>query len=302
MPNLDYVLRHPIDLASRLKRSLTARHRALRVGLVGKEFGDFGRQLGWRLLLSRPGLGGSYLLTPVNHLRYFEFDSAYSCLRDSIGHCLDVASPRLFGLYVAAKNPAARVTFTNPDAADLRDTRAAIRALSLRNCNANVAAVDHLRGTDSVFDCVWSISVIEHVAGAYDDRDAMRWMFQALKPGGRLFVTVPVDRTHWEESRDHDPYGTQPSASGRYFFQRFYDHGSLASRLIDAVGREPVRTDWFGEVVAGRFEAYTKRWLRDGARATEEDPMEIALHYQSFRSWDEMPGVGVVGLLFERPR
>jgi SAM-dependent methyltransferase len=294
-------VRNPIAVASRFRVAAEARRQAEALGLVGKSFGDFGRRLGGRLILRRPRLGCRYLLTPVNHIRYFEFDAAYACLRDSVGTCLDVSSPRLFGLYVAARHPDATITFVNPDARDVDETRAAIGALKLRNCRAKVAAVDDIRNSDELFDCVWSISVIEHIAGEYDDRQAIRWLFRSVRPGGRLFITVPVDRTHWDEYRDKDPYGTQKgNLVGGYFFQRFYNRASLESRLVETVGCEPL-IQWFGEKTPGRFKKYMDRWQAEGSCVTDQDPLEIAAQYRHFPSWEEMPGIGVAALLFEKP-
>jgi hypothetical protein len=59
---------------------------------------------------------------------------------------------------------------------------------------------------------------------------------------------------------------------------------------------------WFGEKTPGRFHAYIARWLQEGIAATVDGPREIADHYQVFDSWDAMPGVGVAGLLFQKPR
>ncbi len=131
----------------------------------------------------------------------------------------------------------------------------------------------------------------------------VRWMFDALKPGGHLILTVPVDRRYWIEYREIDHYGTQaPMQDGNYFFQRFYDERALCGRLIESIGHAPVLTRWFGEKTPGRFHAYIAQWMREGIAATVDSPREIADHYQHFDSWQAMPGVGVAGLLFEKPR
>ena len=54
------------------------------------------------------------------------------------------------------------------------------------------------------YDCIWSLSVVEHIAGQYDDRYAIQAMYKALEPGGRMILTVPVDRLFWDEYRVQD--------------------------------------------------------------------------------------------------
>ena len=296
-------LRNPVQWIRLYGRATAAMRYATQEHVPGLEFASFGRRLGWRLIGRMPRLGARYLLTPVDILRYFEFGFAADCLPASPGACLDVSSPRLFSFYVAAKKPSAHITMLNPDADDLAATRTAAKELDLTNIEARPGGTEALSTCSGAYDAVWSLSVVEHIAGAYDDRDAVRWMFGALKPGGLLILTVPVDRSFWIEYRDVDHYGTQaPVENGRYFFQRFYDAQALRSRLIESIGQEPAMTRWFGEKTPGRFHAYIARWLREGLAATVDGPREMADHYQPFESWEAMSGVGVVGLLFQKPR
>jgi SAM-dependent methyltransferase len=284
-------------------RALAATRYASKEQVPGLEFASFGRRMGWRLIGRMPRLGARYLLTPVDIVRYFEFGFAADCLPASPGGCLDVSSPRLFSFYVAATRPSAHITVLNPDADDLAETRSAAKELDLITLETRPGGTDALKTCSGAYDTAWSLSVVEHIAGAYDDREAVRWMFDALKPGGLLILTVPVDRRFWIEYRDIDHYGTQaPLENGKYFFQRFYDAQALHSRLIESIGHDPVTTRWFGEKTPGRFHAYVARWLQEGIAATVDGPREIADHYQLFDSWEAMPGVGVAGLLFQKPR
>jgi SAM-dependent methyltransferase len=296
-------LRNPIDWLRLYRRATAATRYANQEHVPGLEFADFGRRLGWRMIGRSPRLGARYLLTPVDILRHFEFEFAGGCLPSAPGACLDVSSPRLFSLYVAAKRPSTHITVLNPSREDLEETRAAVRQLALANIDTQLNEAAALRSHQGEYDAVWSLSVVEHIAGAYEDRQVVRWMFDALKPGGLLILTVPVDRRYWIEYREVDHYGTQtPTEDGKYFFQRFYDERALCGRLIESIGHAPVLTRWFGEKTPGRFHAYIARWMREGIAATVESPREIADHYQLFDSWQAMPGVGVAGLLFEKPR
>ncbi|HPT16719.1 MAG TPA: methyltransferase domain-containing protein, partial [Kiritimatiellia bacterium] len=197
-----------------------------------------------------------------------------------------------------------QVRMLNPDARDLRRTRRLRDLLRWPGIELEEAGVESLDAAAGGYDAVWSLSVIEHIAGAGgDDRDAVRRLWKAVRPGGRLILTVPTDRQAWDEYRDRDAYGTQPrdAATARYFFQRFYDEAAIRARLVETIGREPARMEWFGEKTSGHFHAYIDRWRREGAVATRDDPWDIAAHYRTYPSFGAMPGAGVCGLLFIKP-
>ncbi len=266
------------------------------------EFDRFGRALGRKLLFKDHGWSLELMATPVNIVRYFEFDFVRGCLPDQPGRCLDVASPRMFGLWAASTFPNSSIRMANPDPPDVDATKMLARAIELKNLSVEVAAVDALRGTGP-YDCIWSISVIEHIAGAYDDSDAMRWLWNEVRPGGRLIVTLPVQREHFDEYRPIDHYnGVQAVREDKMvFFARFYDKASLWARIPGAIGREPDKLTWWGEKAAGRFKGYEKRWIERGLDCTVNDAREIADHYRYYDAWEEMPGSGIVGMMWQKP-
>jgi SAM-dependent methyltransferase len=285
-----------------LWKSLSAAHYAAQRGLVGMPFDRFGRAMGLRLLLrGKPG-AIEYLLTPVSSVRYFEYAFVRECLLGQPKRCLDVSSPRLFSLYAAVQRLVQTIDMINPDPIDIQRTDQMVQELGLRGIYTQPTDLLGVLEHSPPYDCIWSISVVEHIHGLYDDQDAIRMMFAALRPGGRLIVTVPIDRAHWDEYRDAPAYQDSPvqGSEGRHFFQRFYDQASLRERLIAPLGVEPVRVAWYGERQPGRFKEYTQRWLRDGMRCTVEDPREMVDGYASYPSWELMPGMGVCGLCFEK--
>lgn len=280
---------------------------ARRLNLPGQEYYHLGRHIGWRLLVARDPSGPPLLACPVSSTRYFEFDFARrALLGDSFAprRCLDISSPFLFSFDVVRRRPEARVWMLNPDARDLRRTQRLRDALGWPGIELAEAGVESLDAMDDEYDAVWALSVIERIAGpAGDDRDAVRRIWRAVRPGGRLLLTVPTDQTAWDEYREKDEYGTQSKAdkSSRFFFQRFYDESSIRERIIQTIGQEPARMEWFGEKTPGHFHAYIARWRREGAAATRNDPLDIAMNYQFYSSFTDMPGAGVCGLLFEKP-
>lgn len=72
---------------------------------------------------------------------------------------------------------------------------------------------------DAEFDVVGAFDVLEHLD---DDRGAMRQMFQAVKPGGGVIVTVPQHRFLWSAVDEHSCH------------KRRYSRHELQSKLIEA--------------------------------------------------------------------
>lgn len=284
-----------------LARSLAAARYAARTGASGIEFAAFGRYLGLRALVAAERGALELLVTPVSIVRYWEFPFVLRHLPQRPGRCLDISSPRLFSFYVASRRRPTSVRMLNPDRQDADVTRRLATRLGMRAIVVQPQPVSAIEGQDELYDSIWSISVIEHIAED-GDTQAMRLMYAALAPGGTLIVTTMVDRHPWDEYRREDVYGLgiAPNPNGR-FFQHWYDESAIASRLLDPLGPIDVHVEWFGERVAGRFAEYVKDWLRRGRDRTVDDAREIADWYAPYDTWDEMPGQGVCGIVLRKP-
>lgn len=241
------------------------------------------------------------LLTPVSIVRYWEFPFVRRHIPTRPGACLDVASPRLFSCYVGKRLAPDSIRIINPDRRDADETRALALALGLESVEVLAEPVAALRGTHEAYDTIWSISVLEHIAND-GDVEAVRILWAALRPGGRLVITVPVDRTAWDEYRDRDVYGLGlDETGGRYFFQRWHDEAALQARLIGSADGARVSLEWFGEKVPGTFAAYERDWIHRGHAVTVEDPLRIARDWEAYPDWASMPGQGVAGICLEKP-
>jgi SAM-dependent methyltransferase len=284
-----------------LYRSAAALRHGRKARIPGLEFDAFGRRLGLRLISSRRwGLGASYLLNPVSIVRYFEFPFVARSLPAGARICADISSPRLFSLYWSATHPQAAIQMINPDEHDLEETRqvAAVAGIPLELVNVDLRV---FRDRPEAYDAIWSISVLEHVHGEYDDRKAIAWLYSALRPGGVLAVTTTIDRTFWDEYRDSDPYGLEKNASGPVFFQRWYDLAALQARLIEPLPGATASLAFFGERRPGGFKAYEAEWMKGGMRRSVEDPRDIADDFSEYPTWDAMPGAGVCGVRIVKP-
>lgn len=286
----------PLARLRQLERAVRARRYGRIHGIPGLEFDAFGRRAALRLLRAGDRTGWTYLVNPVSIVRYWEFDFVAGELPEQMDRAADIASPRLFSFWVASERPEVTIDLLNPDEADTELSKTMATALKQPRVRPVPRPVDRLE-KESGYDVIWSISVVEHIGGPYDDTDAIGMMIAALRPGGHLLLTVPVDRKHHDEYRAGDPYGTQHEDHGRFFFQRLYDEGSARSRLTEPFRSMRLVTQrWFGEREAGHFVRYEREWIEQGLSRTVEDPREIADHYTEYHSWEDMPGMGVCGL------
>ena len=97
----------------------------------------------------------------------------------------------------------------------------------------------------SSFDVVTAIDVIEHLQ---DDRQAISELFQIVRPGGHLVVTVPAFMSLWG---DHDEL---------YGHFRRYRRGELRDKL-QAAGFELVKLSYFEPLFLAPLWLYRK-WKR----------------------------------------
>lgn len=85
---------------------------------------------------------------------------------------------------------------------------------------------------DATWDVIIAYHVLEHVA---DDRAAIREMMRVLRPGGRVFLQVPLDPARAEI--DEDPAIVDPRGRAQRFGQwdhvRAYSAEGLRARLED---------------------------------------------------------------------
>jgi SAM-dependent methyltransferase len=280
--------------------------RARRLNLIGHDFFLFGRKLGREFYRADRKLAWDLIVTPVSSTRYYEFSFARDCLPSEPSTCLDVSSPFLFDIYVARTYPAAHLDIINPDPRDIGRTRTCFQNLQLPMINTVCGDINSMPRPPGGYDVIWSLSVIEHIESKTDnDSSAVQSMFDALRPSGRLIITVPTDKSFQIEYRGKDYYRTQAQSpknnSEKYFFQRIYDATAIHDRIIRPLGVTPERVGWYGEIIPGHFANYVSRWLRNNKSTTVWDPLEMARYYQIYDSWSAMPGAGVCGLLFIKP-
>jgi SAM-dependent methyltransferase len=242
------------------------------------------------------------LLRPMDSVRYFELDFAWKAAQrvSSLKNYVDISSPRLLPVAVVRDHPDVQATLVNPDPRDLEVTRALVDSLGIgKRCRLESRRMDQMDLAPGSVDLVTSISVVEHIPSG-SDLGAVARMWSWVRPGGRFVLTVPCAREAFEEVADHDEYGLmQPDETGLVLRQRFYDQEALAAGFFRICG-PPRRVDVFGERTAGIFLSDRDLKARGGERP-EREPYSVATGYRLFASIDELPGIGVIAMEFEKP-
>ncbi|MEQ1727277.1 MAG: methyltransferase domain-containing protein [Vicinamibacterales bacterium] len=235
------------------------------------------------------------LCFPMDSTRYFEFDFMWRRLQGLPGgRYLDVSSPRLLPMLFVDANPELRATLVNPDPSDLAETfdLAEVCGLDSR-CTFESTLIEALAIPDGSLDVITSISVLEHIR---DDVGAVARMWQMLRPGGRLLLSLPCAATAEQQFLNVKTYDfTANEDDGSAFHQYLYSEATL--RRLLAVTGPPAVQEVYGERVAGFHLALYERKWRDRAYPFWREPWFMT-GFSRFASIQELPGEGVVLLEF----
>jgi len=275
------------------------------VGTPGLHFRRRCIWVGMKVLLAPQGKSRirrfyELLVHPLDSFRYFEFDFAWKHLSPMVqGRYLDVSSPRLLPLLFVARRPRVEPFLLNPDRKDLPMTEQMARELGIAGrCVFVDKIMDETTFADGSFDVITSLSVVEHIP---NDTNAILKMWNLLKPGGRLVLTVPCAHTASTEYVDRDEYQLLGAgADGFVFWQRYYDEQLLQSRIFSVTGR-PQEMVIYAEKVAGSYHANIREKMSGKPYPTWREPYMMGRKYQVSESIATLPGMGVVGLVFVKP-
>lgn len=232
--------------------------------------------------------------------RYIECDFAWRRLttRGAQHALLDVSSPRMFPLIVAAKHYAEKTYLLNPDVADLAKTIELVEAAHLSHCcDLSSVCLEEAQFDNESFDTVTSLSVLEHMT---DDSAAVAKMWTLIRPGGQLILSMPCARDAAAEYHDIDPYGQQEGDGGWYFFQRYYNAELLQGRVFDVIGT-PADYVVYGEKVPGLLQRNLQRKLSDPTYPYWQEPLMMGREWRRYSRINDLPGEGVIAMAFEKP-
>jgi SAM-dependent methyltransferase len=190
-------------------------------------------------------------LTPIDYVRWRELEFALAAVRRFMPApraVLDLSSPKLLPVTLAAALPGAAVRATDIVDDEVRWARSAAEQLELANLAAEPADARALRYPDGAFDLVTSVSVFEHIAPETGgDVPAARELGRVLAPGGVAVLTVPFAREYFAEYRAGAVYEREAEGGGPTFFQRFYDEATLHRGIVAPSGLEVASLEFVEE-------------------------------------------------------
>lgn len=265
----------------------------------GLRFRKYFALMGLRFLFRKWDFQNAYrlIMMPMDSLRYFEFEFMWGSARKlDMRTCLDVSSPRLFPLMLADRLPNVSVDLINPDKRDLTETTVMAQVMGLGDrCRFHPKLIGDVDLVPGSYDLVTSMSVIEHIT---DDKAAITMMWELLKPGGRLLITVPCATTAYEEYINQNDYElSELGDDGFIFFQRFYDEILLEERVFSITGR-PVRFQIYGEKDAGSYEKNEYEKRTNPNFPFWRAPLDMGLKYEYKRNLSDLSGIGVIAFEF----
>jgi len=237
------------------------------------------------------------LLFPMDSFRYFELNFVWDALSNhAINYYLDVSSPRLLPLMLARRKRHLRAHLINPDPADLAFTDNLIKAFGLaERCDLHGCLISAAPFKVGSFDVVTSISVVEHIP---NDKEAIQKLWDFVRPGGRLLLTVPCAAQACDEYIDRNEYGLlEPGEDGFFFFQRLYDNRLLSENVFRITG-QPSSHSIYGEKTPGAYHRNQRSKWSDPDYPVWREPYMMCQEYGYFDSVEQLPGVGVIALEF----
>lgn len=233
---------------------------------------------------------------PIILTRYQEFDFAWRSLPAQIDQYLDISSPSLFPLRLMVEHSKTKGTMLNPDAGDLQLTRQLTKAAAVDSrCSFSSALITEIDSPKEAFDLITSLSVIEHIP---ENKPAIESIWQLLKPGGTLIVTVPCAARGYALYTNADHYGLlNTDDRGRVFLEYLYDESMLQTLIFNITGL-PKEMEIYGETRAGFLrQELQRRWAGHYTQFWKE-PVLMGREFKRFEGIADLPGEGVIGMTF----
>lgn len=163
---------------------------------------------------------------------------------------LDVGSPQILSLSLGLYSDLWDITYVNPfevELEDLRQKSAVLGLNKLKIVNADITRMDTLAHLGT-FDYIFSCSVFEHIHPENGgDVVASKNIPQLLDSNGLFIFSVPYYKESFNEYSEGDVYAVKGDPSGKTFFQRFYDEGSLHRQIIVPTGLTVEGKKYLGE-------------------------------------------------------
>lgn len=257
---------------------------------------------GIRLLLREYDFMGAYslLVSPLDSVRYFEFGFMWETIkRTKFQSYLDISSPRLLPLMVLDRKGSLVADLINPDKKDLPLTISLASSFGVSNrCRFHGCLIEDASLKLNSFDLITSMSVIEHIP---DDVGAIQKMWDLLKPGGVLLISIPCAAQASEEYTNLNDYELiDADESGFVFWQRYYDDELIRLRIYSITGL-PNRSQIYGEKFEGSYHENVTQKRTNQFYPYWREPLMMGLNYELKEKLADLPGMGVIAMEFVKP-
>lgn len=267
-------------------------------GTPGTFFHLYLTKLGIKLLF-KGNFQRDLILFPMDSVRYFEFDFMWRVLKlkKNVSNYLDISSPRNFLIFLLSKEKKLQMTIANPDNNDLSKTKELIKICGFYSrCLFFNDFIENVQINHDTFDIISSISVLEHMPNK-SDYEAVKKMWQGVKRGGSLLISVPCAKEAFEEYLDYNEYNLLPKdENGFVFGQKFYDSKLLHQRIFSITGK-PFRFKIYGEREKDIFVKNRAQKFM-GKYQFWKESYYVAKNFKYFQSLENLPGTGVIAMEF----
>lgn len=272
------------------------------VGTPGLAFRVLCAMKGLRLLLRERDYARAYglIVAPLDSVRYFEFDFMWNAVeRIKIESYLDVSSPRMLPLMIADRTANLVADLINPDKKDLPMTISLAKSFGVADkCRFHGCLIEDAPLKPESFDLITSMSVIEHIP---DDRAAIQKIWDLLKPGGVLLISIPCAAKASEEYTNLNDYELiDRDESGFVFWQRYYDEALIQQRIYSIIG-PPRRFQIYAEKETGSYNQNVVEKRSDPYYPYWREPLMMGMQYEFRDRLADLPGMGVIAMEFVKP-
>lgn len=257
---------------------------------------------GMRLLLQELDFVRAYglLVAPLDSVRYFEFDFMWNATKNiKIQSYLDVSSPRMLPLMIVDREKCLVANLINPDKKDLPATISLANSFGVADrCRFHSCLIEEAPLQPCSFDLITSMSVIEHIP---DDKGAIEKMWNLLKPGGTLLISIPCAAKALEEYTNLNDYElVDTDENGFVFWQRYYDDDLIQQRIFSVAGN-PRRIKIYAEKEFGIYNRNVMRKRSDPYYPYWQEPLMMGMQFELKDRLSDLPGMGVIAMEFVKP-
>ena len=165
---------------------------------------------------------------PMDYVRLIELPTAIFLMGKSKreSQFLDISSPKLMSLFLAL-NKFPNMVISDIDSYFVKDFKLYSKEFGFRTTIKTFDA-KKIPYQDNSFDCVFSVSVLEHIPNGGDIRVAKE-IRRILKKDGTFVMTCPASNQYKEEwlVKKHFYWPSKRRQDGRFFFQRIYNEEKI---------------------------------------------------------------------------